>query len=201
VSRLVDVLRAPTLERLVYLSSARVYGLAGGHAMDERTPIAVDTADPGAVYDVTKLAGEAVALAAPVPAHCLRLTHVFPDRAGSPNFLASVLRDAAAGHVQLHSSLESAKDYVALDDVVTAILRVCDGDAATGVYNIGSGTLVTHGELMDALHAATGCTYAVDDGAPTLRYPVIDCTRMREELGIEPAPFLPAVPSLVSEPA
>lgn len=180
VSTLADVLRNARFESFLYLSSTRVYGRAA--STDEAAPLPVLPGDASDLYNLSKLMGEAACLGAGLAkARVARLSNVFGDDTSSTNFLASVLRDAVeTGQVRLATSLNSGKDYVWIGDVVAALEAIATRGTEP-ITNVACSINTTHGDIMAALRAATGCRVEVTPGAPTVRFPPI-ATRLLEHL-------------------
>lgn len=194
-SHLVHVLRGAAVRSLVYLSSSRVYRRASAPATEDSV-LSFDPRDPEDLYDISKAMGEAIALRLP-NACVLRLSNVYGTDMGSSTFLHSVLSDAVTmGEVVLRTSLASSKDYVSVDDVVNVILRVPER-AVHRVYNVASGTNVTHGSLLDRVRQITGCSVRVAPGAPDIVQPSISTQRLQEEFGYQPASVLNDLPDLI----
>ena len=178
-----EVLRAARFDSFLYLSSTRVY--AKGASGAETTPLVVDPADPGDLYNLSKLMGEAACLAVDRPeARVARLSNVYGHDPGSENFLASILREAAGGAIRLRTGLESEKDYVALDDVLDALVRISVAGRER-IYNVASGVNTTHAAIVQALRDLTGCSVEVAPGSPVTCFPPIATGRLRA-LGLEP---------------
>lgn len=185
VTVLADILRRCRFESLLFLSSTRVYGADGTGRED--TPVSVSPSDPGDLYNISKLAGEAMCLASPDPRlRVARLANIFADDmeafpSQAENFLPSIVRAAAIdGTVSLRTSLLSAKDYIAIDDVVRALERI----AVSGrhrLYNVASGRNVSHGEILDALCELTGCRVEVATDAPQTLFPPLATDRIVHE--------------------
>lgn len=182
VGRLADLLRSSRYESFLYLSSTRVY--AGADATAEYTRIGIDPADPDQLYNISKLAGEALCLSLPNPrVRVARLANVFgPGMGGKSgnngNFLAAVVQEAAGKRfVELETSFSSAKDYVAVDDVVRAIERIARAGTER-LYNVASGRNITNKQIAEALRKHCGATVVVKPGARTVAYPEIDTTRI-----------------------
>lgn len=182
-----------TLERLMHsvefdswltLSSTRVYGCRPGTSTT-REDAAIAVA-PGAdsLYDISKLLGEAITLAnTSATARVARLSNVFGAGQSSDSFLASVLADVlATGRTTLREASESAKDYVAVDEVC----RLLEAIALRGrarLYNVASGRNTSHQELAGMLADAAGASVEFAPGAPVRRFPPIDTTRATREFG------------------
>lgn len=198
VSVLTDILTNSRFESFVYCSSTRVY--AGSASTDENELLQVASHNPDHLYNISKLMGEAAVLGSGLSgARVARLSNVFGPGDQSENFLMSVLRAAVrAGHVTLRTSLTSAKDYVSIDDVVSA-LEVLSGPKAEPITNVACGVNTSHLELLEALATATGATFDVAPDAPTITFPEISTNRIRSILPWKPRALTDAIPSLVQE--
>ena len=166
----------------LFLSSTRVYARAA--TTHEDSAVAAVPHDPSDLYNLTKLAGEALCLADPRPTvRVARLSNVYGPGMGAENFLGQLLEEGAAtGRVELRQSAESTKDYVSLAEV----LRVLPLIAATGqhrIYNVASGRNFPHSEIAAGLssHFGWDCRFAA--GAPTVAFPPIDTSRLAAEFG------------------
>lgn len=183
VTFLAQVLQRAQFDSLLYLSSTRVY--QGAACTEEDAPLTVQPGDPSYLYNLTKLTGESLCHASGRPhVRVARLSNVVGPgmNATSGNFIASLLRDARAGHVVLQSALESAKDYIHIDDVVDWLPRITlGGQAAT--YNVASGVQTTHAQWMQWLVTHTGCSYAVQADAPMQYFLPINVQRLQSEFG------------------
>ncbi len=196
VSAAAAVLRYARFESFLYLSTTRVY--SGAAEAVETARIAVDPTDPGDLYNLSKLAGEAACLAIPRPeVRIARLSNVFGPDMGPQNFLGSIIQAAAGGRLHLGQALESAKDYVAVEDVTTALTRIAHSGEAR-LYNVASGANVTHGELAEALSRLTGCEATVEPGAPVVGYPTIAKQRLSGLMDWAPESVLDRLPALLA---
>jgi nucleoside-diphosphate-sugar epimerase len=205
VCHLAEVLRRTRPLSFLYLSSTRVYeGAASG---DEDTPVALDPAAPGALYNATKLAGEALCLSLPqATVRVARLSNVFgaPMLDGPPraDFLAAIVREAVEdGAIRLRTAEASAKDYVAVEDVGRALERIALGGDRR-LYNVAAGRNTSHAALTERLSEITGCTVEVAPGAPAVAYPQICTARLAAAFGPDapwrPAAVLDRLPDLVA---
>jgi nucleoside-diphosphate-sugar epimerase len=196
---LMPLLEHGQFERLVYLSSTRVYGLAPTNT-DEDAALAVRPADPDHLYNASKIMGESLIAASGRPAHVLRLSNVVGVDPAGGSFLSQVVRDAVtAARVTLRTALSSEKDYVGIADVVRAILAVVDGEAPRAVYNVAAGANTSHGAIVRALAGLTGATMEVAASAPAVVFPRIDVGRLRGDLAWAPEDVLAQLPRLVAE--
>jgi len=199
VTVLSEVLERATFDSLLYLSSTRVY--ARSEAGREDVPVAADVTDPSDLYNLSKMMGESLCLGSGLPAtvRVARLSNVYGADFRSENFLSTLIADAVEhGSVTLRTSAQSAKDYVALDDVVRLLPRIATEGRAR-LYNVASGIDVTNAALARALGEAASCRVEIEAGAPTVRFPTVDNGRVREEFGFRPASVLEDLPKLVQQ--
>ena len=172
---------------LTYLSSTRVY--LGSDVGREDAVLTVRPEDPDQLYNLSKLMGESLCHAAhrpEKPVRVVRLSNVIGGDVASDNFIYVLLREAlASGVVQLNTSLDSAKDYIALADV-TRMLELIASCGQAHCYNLASGQQTTNGELVGAIARLTGAGVSVSNDAPHTPFPRIDVGRLRHEFGFEP---------------
>ena len=145
-----EILRAGRYERLVYLSSTRLYDGLRKSRVDEAEPLVFDTTDPRRVYDLSKALGENLTMTrADGRGRVARLSNVYDWADGSPGFLSEWLIRARTAHeLTLNSSPAIARDYIHLDEVVTALIAIAASPDAT-IVNVASGELVTNREIAE----------------------------------------------------
>jgi nucleoside-diphosphate-sugar epimerase len=188
VGVLADVLEAYDFESFVYLSSTRVYKGASTGREDEDLVVRPTVADD--LYALSKLTGESLCLAHPEARfRVARLSNVIGTGAASPSFLASLLHEARQkGMVAFHSSPESRKDYVDLHDVDRALEAIALRGSHR-LYNVASGVSTSNATLARLISAALAVETTFTPGAPTLTFPDVDVSRLRQEFGFTPTPF------------
>lgn len=156
--------------------------------------------DPRNVYAATKLAQEhlaaAWARATGGSAVSLRYHNVYGPRmprdtpyAGVASFFRSALARGEAPRVFEDGG--QRRDFVHVRDVAEANAAALEAEPVPGlrVYNAGSGTPRTVGEMADALAAAHGGPHPVVTGEYRLgdvRHITADSSRLRAELGWKP---------------
>jgi nucleoside-diphosphate-sugar epimerase len=180
VCRLTDVLEKGRGESFLYLSSTRVY--EGATSTNETSTLKVDPLNPNHLYNLTKLAGEALVLQCGQPAaRVVRLSNIVgPLEATRETFLAAILKDAALGQIRLLSNPASAKDYVWLEDALP-LLEMIALSARSRIYNLASGRQISHAEWLAAIAAMTGATVETDYNAADGGFPPIDTSRIFTE--------------------
>jgi nucleoside-diphosphate-sugar epimerase len=150
------------------------------------------------LYNLSKLTGESLALASGRPTRIARIANVYDPSDLSDNFLSSVIRSAVTtGVVTLDSAADSAKDYVRLDDVVFALSRIAIAGRGR-IYNVCSGTNLSHAELATRLAAIVPCQVRYAAGATAVTFPLISNRRLLAEFSFRPASLLDDLPALVA---
>jgi len=190
---LAEVLEKYRFESLLYLSSTRVY--AGAASGDEEAQLIA-----GDLYNLSKLTGEAMCFASGRGnVRVARLSNVFGADFSSDNFLPSLIRAAVAdGRITLGTDLDSAKDYVSIDDVVSILPKI----ALAGnrrVYNVANGRNTSNSEVVEKIRELTGCVLEVTGDARPVLFPPIQVARLRQEFGFSPAMLLDCLDELIVE--
>jgi len=196
VGLLAQVLVQRAHDRVVFLSSTRVY--AGAARTSEEAGLTIRPDDPSDLYNATKLAGEALVLTAEgAQGIVVRLSNIVGrSEIGRATFVGAIAREAVAGQITLQTSLDTAKDYLWVDDAARGLADI----ALTGkarIYNLASGVQIAHREWADALARETGCAIAVRPGAPDMGFSPIDTARIRAEFGFAPINPLDRVAEIV----
>jgi nucleoside-diphosphate-sugar epimerase len=197
VCKLLDLVTSSRFESFVYLSSTRLYRRHRSPTAREEDELTVSPESFDDLYNLSKALGESIVLARDARVHVVRLSNVYGGDPGQHTFLSSLITDAVTRRaVTLETSLESARDYVAVSDVVEILARIAVGGRQR-VYNLASGVNVTNGEVVRAIARITGCAVAVVPEAPTVVYPEIEIERARGEFGFEPSSLLRDLPQLI----
>ncbi|HEV7384610.1 MAG TPA: SDR family oxidoreductase [Phenylobacterium sp.] len=182
-----ELVRAGRFEQLIYLSSTRLYDGQGAATVDEKTPLVFDPADPRRTYDLSKALGENITLTRTEGRGAVaRLANVFDWELESPGFLSQWLIEAARTRdLHLESTPHVVRDYIRLDDVVSALIAMAEA-SVRGVVNVASGELTGNGEIANLfLRAGWRVTFSGDGSPPAP--PRVDIGRLRA-LGVAPAP-------------
>lgn len=196
VSSLLDLLEKARYDSFLYLSSTRVY--QGAEGASETQSLTVDSQSPGDLYNLSKLMGESVCLSmGKGKSRIVRLSNVYGRDLESSNFLTSIIQMAIHNrHVVLSSHLDSEKDYVSIQDVVRMLPRIaCSGRHQ--IYNLASGSNVSHRRLVDKLRDLTSCQVSVKEAAELVTFPRISIERIQGEFQYHPSPVLDDLEALV----
>jgi len=197
VCDLLPWLQQGRFDSFLYLSSTRVYG--GCERAEETAALTVQPSRPDDLYNLTKLTGEALCLTQPrTDVRVVRLSTVIGERPDAHDFVAALLREGrATGSVRLRDHADSAKDYIALEDVVD--LLPCIACAGTQrLYNVAAGSNLTHWQVAQSLAAPAGWRVICEGAAPPVIFPLIGTGRIRQEFGFSPRDALGRIASLTT---
>jgi UDP-glucose 4-epimerase len=167
--RVLEAARAAGAGKVVYSSSAGIFGELKTLPIREDHPI-----DPDTPYGASKLGGEKLCLAYaklyPIEAVCLRYFNVYGvnqryDAYGNviPIFAHRVLHGEP---ITIFGDGEQTRDFVNVRDVAEANLRAAMTPGLSGAFNIGSGTRITINRLAALLLAESGGEASVRHVAP-----------------------------------
>jgi len=174
--------------RVVFASSSSIYGAP------ERFPTPEDaTPHPLSPYGVTKLACEllldAYARSFGLDAVVLRYFNAFGPRQRPDMAFTRIAFALASGSTfELYGDGSQSRSWTYVSDVVSATVRAME--AGAGTYNVGGSLEASISEAIELLERLAERTLAVLPGAAVAgdqRRTVADTTRIRRELGWDPA--------------
>jgi len=158
---LMEAMRDVGVRRVILASSGAVYGDQGEQPLQENA-----IPDPRSPYAVSKISAEhyvrTIGKLWGMETVCLRIfnaygpgQHLPPSHPPVvPHFLRQALR---GGTLVVHGDGNQTRDYVYVDDVVSAIVAASTAPNVNGlVINVGSGTETSIRELVKKVGAATG---------------------------------------------
>ncbi len=184
---------AQGVKRLIYSSSASVYGDAVEEPMTEDHPF-----NNKNFYGATKIAGEAMARAFHhrygLNVAGLRYMNVYGPRQDYHGaYIAVIMKmldaiDRGEGPTILGDGSE-AFDFVAVEDCGRANLCAMQSEAVDSFYNVGTGKRTSLKELAEMLLNLTGCNqpiqYAPRSQATLVRNRIGSPKRAKTEIGFE----------------
>jgi len=149
------------------------------------------------LYNISKLMGEALTLVSEKNGRVVRLSNVYRDDFTSQNFLSTLIRAAVTKKpVIVHTSPDSEKDYVSIDDVVAGLIKLAT-ESRHSVYNLASGVNVSNRQIAERLNQLTGCEVSFEPAGPTVSFPRISIDRFRSEFDFLPSALLDDMDTLV----
>jgi nucleoside-diphosphate-sugar epimerase len=193
-----ELARRGGFERLIYLSSTRLYdGQARAEALEDE-PLLLDPANPRHIYDLSKALGENVTLTRTGGRGAVaRLANVYDWGSDAPGFLSEwLVRARAERELTLPSSPHVRRDYIHLDDVVSALIVMATAEPA-GIVNVASGELVSNRDLAEVFMAhGRSVTFSSDADPPPPPNALIGKLRA---LGVTPRPVREVVGRYLEE--
>jgi nucleoside-diphosphate-sugar epimerase len=181
--------------RLAFASSSSVYGDALAHPTDEDAPPA-----PVSPYGVTKLTCEHL-----LRAHArnfgldyvaLRYFTVYGPRQRPDMAFARIVDAVASGsRFEVYGDGRQSRDFTYVEDAVAATILGMRKGQSGATYNVGGGSEATLREAVAIVEELSGRALDVRYGevaAGDVRRTLADTTRIREQVGWEPATELRA---------
>jgi len=143
------------VKRVVLASSCAIYGNEPTMPKTESLPPA-----PASPYAESKLAGEKLCASARMPAISLRFFNVYgprqdphgPYAAAVPKLLEAAL---AGLPLPIHGDGQQTRDFVFVEDVVSALLQAALHPDMNGIYNVASGESTSILQLAQAILTVT----------------------------------------------
>jgi len=192
VGKVMDVFKSHSFDSFTYLSSTRVY--ENGSSGEEAASLTTAPSRLNDFYKISKIAGEALCLThSGSTVRVVRLSNVLGLELPPLTFVPSIICDALkAGRIDLETALESAKDYIAMEDVVTMLPEIAfKGEQR--LYNLASGGQTTHEQITTEICNALGVSLHVKKDAPRSHFPDASIARLQREFGFQPQEVLPLV--------
>lgn len=186
---LLEGMRKHEVKRIVYSSSAAIFGELETQSIDESHPQNADSP-----YGVSKLAAEKMILAYcgiyNMTGVCLRYFNIYGvnqryDLYG--NVIPIFAKRIFSGEpVTIYGDGEQTRDFVNVKDVAIANYLAATTDVETGVYNLGSGHSITINELASTMQklAKTNSVIKYEPQRPAdVRHCKADTSKVYNELG------------------
>lgn len=199
VRLLTDLIRIGRFDRLIYLSSTRLYDSLGAPGGQESDSLVFDVSSPRSVYDLSKALGENLCLTYSEGRGAVaRLSNVFDMGVHCSGFLPDLMRRAQAERsISLSSSPNVGRDYVHASDVIAALLAM-DARAMLGIVNIASGNILANAQLASIFDDA-GWRLNLTGNPIRQDYPACDTTKLRA-LGVLPQDVSQILPIILKSP-
>ena len=149
VQNMLEAMRITDAKRLIFPSTAAVYGVTNGPKLSE-----LAEPKPTSVYGCHKLVAELLiqeyAENYGFDATILRLFNVYGDLEKEQGVISLFVRRALANKPLIVRGGEQLRDFVYLSDVVEAFVHSLDNDASYGeIVNVGSGVGVAVKEVAE----------------------------------------------------
>ncbi|MCS6118736.1 NAD-dependent epimerase/dehydratase family protein [Shewanella baltica] len=180
VGLLAEIIKVGNFDKIVYISSTRVY--MNSKETNEKSNLLVGTDDKRRLFNIAKLAGEEICLASNKDALILRPSNVYGLALNSPLFLPSLVRDAIRNNeINLYVDKDYAKDYLLIDNLVTACFSLIE-QRCSGIFNIASGRNVTAEQIVDMIVRNTDCNVIWHGSSLNEHFYPIDIAKVSDSL-------------------
>lgn len=188
-----ESMRKHRVHRIVYSSSAGIFGEPQYEPVDEKHPC-----EPVSPYGATKLCAEKQCLAYMrmygIRAVCLRYFNVYGihqrfDAYGNviPIFVTKLL---AGSPLTIYGDGEQTRDFISVRDVAMVNAQVLENEETRGVYNVGTGARISINVLVKILLIIHGCetdVHYVSERLGDVRHCTADIRKLQTALGFVPS--------------
>ncbi len=181
VSLLAQLLQHAKFERLLYVSSTRVY--MNQALANEQANLTVCVDDNRRLFNLTKLVAEELCLKSGRNVCIVRPSNVYGVALNSPLFLPAITRNAINhGKVDMYIAKDYAKDYVSVKDVASSCIEIVSTDQCHNqTINVAAGYNITAKQIADVLQEYTQCEiiwHEID--FPNESFPITDITTINQ---------------------
>lgn len=186
--------RRASVGRLVHTSTSETYGTALQVPIDESHPL-----QPQSPYSASKIGGDMMALsffhAFDLPVAVVRPFNTYGPRQSTRAVISTILAQLHNGATELSlGSVSPTRDFTYVEDTAAGFMAVAECDKALGqVVNIGSGSEISIGDLVELLIKITGSSATITTDESRIRPSgseverlLCDNTRAREWAGWAP---------------
>jgi nucleoside-diphosphate-sugar epimerase len=181
---------------LLYISSGRIY--YNVNSTLEENSFCTNPNRKNDLYNISKLLGESICMSLNNPKiKIIRPSNVVGTSAPSNLFIPSLIKEAVeTGKIILHSTLDSSKDYVYIDDLVELIPKIIFSKKFQ-IYNVASGHNIQSKEIIDEIIRLTNCEVEIVPNAKKFSSGQINIDRIKEEFGFKPTKIIDKIEELV----
>jgi nucleoside-diphosphate-sugar epimerase len=186
-----EAMRHNSVKKIVYSSSAAIFGELITSTVDESHPQNADSP-----YGVSKLAAEKMILAYSdiyqINAVCLRYFNIYGinqrfDLYGNviPIFAKRIFSNE---DITIYGDGEQTRDFVNVEDIARANLLASRDEIKTGVFNLGSGNSITIKELARIMNEMSGSNTKINyapERPADVRHCKAETTKAKNILGFE----------------
>jgi UDP-glucose 4-epimerase len=168
------------VERLVFASSAAVYGIAARPHGEDEAP------DPQDIYGLSKFLGEqqvaAFHRATGLPCVVARFFNIYGPGETNPHIIPEIFRQLADGHQTLAlGNLTPRRDLIHVTDVARALRCFLEGEPSPyAVFNVGTGRAVSMAEVLAVLGDVLGKRIVVTQDPERMR--PVDCPHLQADI-------------------
>jgi NAD dependent epimerase/dehydratase len=161
--------RASGARRIIHTSSSEVYGTARIVPIDEHHPL-----EPQSPYAASKVAADKLVdsyhRSYDLPVTIVRPFNTFGPFQSARAIVPTILSQALAGNVLRLGSLDPRRDLTFVSDTVEGLIAAAVSEEAVGrTLQLGTGTDVSIGELVELVASAVGRELRVEHDSARVR--------------------------------
>lgn len=190
-SLLAEVLQTEAFDQIIYLSSTRLYDrFSPDQPTSEHSDFPINPSHRRHLYDLTKLTGECLCqLVKSAPAHVARLSGVYSENYAQDGFMGALLRRVAqtppGGVVKIDSSPGISRDYVHIDDVVSALILMSDREG-NEIYNVASGINISNQGISEIMERRAGRFLEFTQRKEAEHFAAVDVSKLSKHFSFMP---------------
>jgi len=191
-----NILKNCNFDSLLYISSGRMY--YNVNSTLEENPFSINPNSKNDLYNISKLQGESLCMSMNnSKIKIIRPSNVVGTSAPSNLFITSIIKEAVeTGKIVLHSTLDSEKDYVYIDDLVNLIPKIIFSDKFQ-IYNVASGYNTSSNEIINEIIRVTNCELKIVPDAKKFSSAKINIDRIKNEFNFVPIKITDKIEELV----
>jgi nucleoside-diphosphate-sugar epimerase len=190
------ILKNCNFDSLLYISSGRMYYNIDS-TLEENSLIGNPNMKND-LYNLSKLQGELLCQSMNNPKiKIIRPSNVVGITAPANLFIPSLIKEAVtAGKIVLHSTLDSEKDYVYIDDLVELIPKIISSTKFQ-LYNIASGYNISSSKIINEIIRLTDCKLEIASNAKKFSSGQINIDRIKTEFNFVPINIIEKIENII----
>ncbi|MEB6425291.1 NAD-dependent epimerase/dehydratase family protein [Citrobacter freundii] len=175
---LLEIIKNIKYQRLIYLSSTRLY-LDNGKS-EENCKLYINSNDDRRLFNITKLLAEELCVRLAKNVVIVRPSNVYGLALDSQLFIPMIIKNAIINKkVDMFVSKKYTKDYICVDDLVEVIHKISKEDVKHGeIINVASGVNINAEDIARILIEKTGTTINWHDVTSEDVFPEIDISKL-----------------------
>ena len=198
-SLLSHILDKGQFDKLIYLSSTRIY--MNQSISTEDSSVLINFEDNRKLFNLTKLISEELCIKSNRDCMIIRPSNVYGLSLNSPLFLPSIIRDAVKNKVvNMYVSPNYRKDYISVDDLVNATIKLSELNTPPKIINVASGKNISAEEIAKILKEKTDCNILWNKPLSNYEvFPPINIDKLRRKIQFNPRNVLSDLDKMILE--
>jgi len=166
------------VQKLVHISTAKVYGEVKEMPIDEKCPLKAQSPHIGSDITAEKLV-EGYHLSDHLPAAIVRLFNTYGPVQSRDAVIPTIIAQSLVGEKLFLGDMRPIRDFVYVEDVVEGLMKAAETPESVGeAINLGSGQSISRGDLADKIVALIGRDVEIRFDATKIRTQSPDIERL-----------------------